>query len=74
MSLVYGFFFVLFPWVKKVRVAAASPSVELPREVSSWTPAVYGETIGSDDVGEDSRGRQDPLLEPTHQRDLLEPS
>ena len=29
--------------------AAASPSAELPREVSSWTPAAYGETIGSDE-------------------------
>ena len=36
------------PWEKSAR-AAASPSAELPREVSSWTPAAYGESIGSDE-------------------------
>ena len=41
MSLVKGFF-ALFPVGKKSARAAASPSAELPREVSSWTPAAYG--------------------------------
>ena len=35
------------PWEKSAR-AAASPSAELPPEVSSWTPAAYEAPSGSD--------------------------
>ena len=42
------------PWEKSAR-AAASPSAELPREVSSWILAAYGETIGSDEWVQFSR-------------------
>ena len=41
--------FRTFPRGKKSARASASPSAELPREVSSWTPAAYGETIGADE-------------------------
>ena len=33
--------FRTFPRGKKIARAAASPSAELPREVSPWTPAAY---------------------------------
>ena len=49
-----GGFSHFFPWEQSAR-AAASPSAELPREVSSWTPAAYGETIGSDEWVQFSR-------------------
>ena len=38
----------LSPWGKSAR-AAASPSAELPREVSSWTPAAYDAPSDSDE-------------------------
>ena len=64
MRILLGFF-ALFPVGKKV------PSAELPREVSSWTPAAYVAPSGSDEwVLEE----HDPLLEPTLQRDLLDPT
>ena len=73
MSLVYGFFRTLSREKNSAR-AAASPSAELPQEVSSWTPAAFGGDHRFRRVGADTRGRQDPLLEPTLQRDILEPS
>ena len=39
--------FSTFPRDKKSVRVAASPSARAPRHVSSWTPAAYGETIGS---------------------------
>ena len=47
MRILLGFF-ALFPWEKSAR-AAASPIAELPREVSSWTPAAYVAPSGSDE-------------------------
>ena len=41
--------FRTFPRGKKSARAAASPSAELPREVSSWTPAAYVAPSGSDE-------------------------
>ena len=52
------------PWEKSAH-ASASPSAELPREVSSWTPAAYGETIGSDEWVLALPEGQTFLLEPT---------
>ena len=46
--------FRTFP-VGKSAPVAASPSVKVPRHVSSWTPAAYGETIGSDEWVQFSR-------------------
>ena len=40
--------FRTFPRGEKSARAAASPSAELPREVSSWTPAAYEAPSGSD--------------------------
>ena len=45
--------FRTFPRGKKS--VAARPSARVPRHVSSWTPAVYGETVGSDEWVQFSR-------------------
>ena len=45
-------FFRTFPRGKKSARAAASPSAELAREVSSWTPAAYVAPSGSDECVE----------------------
>ena len=44
--LLHGFFTTFHRDKKSARVAA-SPSARVPRHVSSWTPAAYGQTIGS---------------------------
>ena len=66
--------FSTFPWDKKRARVAASPSARVPQHVSSWTLAACGETIGSVEWVQVFEGGQDPLLEPTFQRDLMEPS
>ena len=68
-----GFFSHFSPWEKSAR-AAASPSAELPREVSSWTPAAYAETIGSDERVQFSQQGKPFYWKPTLPRDLLDPT